>query len=178
MILHAETEGTRRRIGCVKLLTLIRHAKSSWADPDLPDLDRPLNSRGRADAPRMGRRLEASRFRPDIVLSSPARRARRTAKAVLRELSSHPAFVIDHSLYMAEPDDLLALVRSLGASVAHAALVGHNPGLTQLANMLGASIANVPTAGVVRFEMDIAEWKDAAPGRARLVDFDYPKKDA
>ena len=162
-----------------RLLTLIRHAKSSWSDPDLADVDRPLNSRGKRDAPEMGRRLETIGFRPDIVLSSPARRARRTAKAIIREIGGKPALVIEHSLYMAEPDEMLDLVRNLGGSVTHVALVGHNPGMTELVNLLGAAaIENVPTAGIARFEFDVDDWKDVAPGRARLLDFDYPKRPA
>jgi phosphohistidine phosphatase len=162
-----------------RLLTLIRHAKSSWSDPDLADVDRPLNPRGKRDAPRMGRRLEEAGVRPDVVLSSPAKRARRTAKAVMRELSRKPAFAVEPSLYMADPDEMLDLVRRLGDSVEHVALVGHNPGMTELVQLLGAaSIDNVPTAGVVRFEFDTDSWSEIGPGRARFIAFDYPKRAA
>jgi phosphohistidine phosphatase len=162
----------------MKFLTLIRHAKSSWNDPGLADIDRPLNSRGRTDAPLAGRRLAGIDFAPDLVLSSPARRARRTAKAIIRELKQKPPLGIEPSLYMADPDEMLALIRNLGSSLTHVAIVGHNPGLTELANVLGSSaIDNVPTTGVVRFELDIDRWRDAGAATARLIDFDYPKKD-
>ena len=161
----------------MKILTLIRHAKSSWNDPDLPDIERPLNARGRTDAPKMGRRLAATGFRPDLVLSSPAKRARRTAKAIVRELQDGVTLSIEPALYLAEPDEMLALIRQLGASLSHVALVGHNPGLTDLARVLGASsIDNVPTGGVVRFELDVDDWRDVVPAKVRLIDFDYPKK--
>jgi phosphohistidine phosphatase len=161
----------------MKALTLIRHAKSSWADPGIADIDRPLNDRGKSDAPMMGRRLASIGFAPDLVLSSPARRARRTAKAIIHELASTPALGIEPALYLATPDEMLELIRSFGSSLAHVAMVGHNPGLTDLANRLGSTrIDNVPTTGVVRLELDVDAWSDAGPGRGRVADFDFPKK--
>jgi phosphohistidine phosphatase len=163
----------------VRLLTLIRHAKSSWDDPGLADIDRPLNDRGKADAPKMARNLSRIGFAPDLVLSSPAKRARRTAKAVIHELKKPPSFAVEPSLYLADPGELLGLIRSFGESLGHVAIVGHNPGLTELANLLGANeIDNVPTAGVVRFELEIAAWPEAGPGCGRMIDFEYPKKSA
>lgn len=140
-------------------------------------MDRTLNARGKADAPKMGRRLQTTGFAPDLVLSSPAKRARRTAKAIMRELEKPPSFGIEPSLYMADPEEIFGLIRSLGGSLGHVAIVGHNPGITELANLLGAAgIDNVPTSGVVRFELHIDAWADARPGCGRLLEFDYPKK--
>jgi len=160
----------------MRALTLIRHAKSSWADPETADIDRPLNDRGKSDAPMMGRRLAAIGFAPDLVLCSPAKRARRTARAIIHELASTPSLGIEPALYLATPSEMLPLIRSLGSSLAHVVMVGHNPGLTDLANLLGgARIDNVPTTGVVRLELDVDAWSDAGPGHGRVVDFDYPK---
>jgi len=161
----------------MKQLTLIRHAKSSWDDPALADDQRPLSARGRRDAPEMGRRLSVLGFLPDMIVSSPAKRARRTAKAIRQEIGGKVAFAIEPSVYMAAPGELIDLARSLGDSLGHVAIVGHNPGLTDLANLLGdLRIENVPTAGVVRLELDVDTWKDVRPGCGRTIDFDYPKR--
>lgn len=125
----------------------------------------------------MGRRLAEIDFRTDLVLSSPAKRARRTAKAIMRELRKTPDFGIEPALYMADSGELLDFIRRLGGSLTHVTLVGHNPGLTELANILGAdAIDNVPTAGVVRFELDVKGWMETRPGCGRLLDFDFPKR--
>lgn len=173
----------RRRAGHappVKLLSLLRHAKSSWKHSELPDFERPLNSRGKCDAPVMGRRFAAVRPRPDLVLSSPAARARRTAELFAERAGLEEVLRFDPVLYMATPGQMLSLAQEQDDGIQHLVLVSHNPGITELVNLLAADarLANVPTCGIVRLELDVAHWRDAAPGRARLLDFDYPKKEA
>lgn len=162
----------------MKLLTLVRHAKSSWKDSGLSDLERPLNRRGERDAPLMGRRFAGVEPRPDLLLSSPAARAKRTAEVIAAEAGLGNGLVFEEALYLASPGRMLSLVQGQDDAVGHLALVGHNPGMTALANILThARIQNVPTCGIVRLELEVEHWRDAAPGRARLLDFDYPKKE-
>ena len=156
---------------------MIRHAKSSWAEPDLGDFERPLNRRGERDAPQMGRRFAAVEPLADRLLASPALRAKRTALLIAREAGLCERLHFERALYLASPGEMLGLAQEQGDDVQHLALVAHNPGTTALANLLAdANIQNVPTCGIVRIELDIEHWRDAAPGRGRLLDFDYPKK--
>jgi phosphohistidine phosphatase len=164
----------------MKRLTLVRHAKSSWKDPDLADIDRPLAKRGKKDAPAMGERLAARVPIPEIILSSPARRARRTAKPIARKLGlPEERLILEAKIYEAEPAVLLEIVRGIDERWEHALLVGHNPGLTELANLLAdCRIDNIPTCGVVRLDLAVGDWKEIGPGSGTLVFFDYPKKPA
>jgi len=160
-------------------LTLVRHAKSSWKEAELGDFDRPLNSRGKRDAPEMAKRLAENLVLPELIISSPAKRAKKTLAAVTEALRQPEETVeLDEEIYGASLSTLLSLVRSLPGDARHVMLVGHNPGLTELADTLLAkgSIINIPTSGVVRLELSSPEWAGAGPGTARLVEFDYPKK--
>jgi phosphohistidine phosphatase len=162
----------------VKRLTLMRHAKSSWKDPTLEDFDRPLNKRGKRDAPVMGDRLAERGFRPDRIVASPARRAWRTAEVVAERIG-YPVEEIqaDDRIYGIAAGGLLALVTELPDDLEHVMLFGHNPTFTNLANLLtDADIANVPTAGVVDIEFDVNSWSHVTPVVGRLLDFDYPKR--
>jgi phosphohistidine phosphatase len=161
----------------VKLLTLIRHAKSSWKHAGLDDFDRPLNRRGERDAPVMGRRLASVAPLPERVIASPAVRAARTAELIAEETGLLDAIVFERALYLATPGRMLGVVQDLDDAFGHVALVSHNPGTTEFANDLAdVRIDNVPTCGIVRLELEVDHWRDAAPGCARLLDFDYPKK--
>lgn len=163
----------------MKTLTLIRHAKSSWDDPQLADVDRPLNSRGQRDAPVMGDRVARRRLAPDLLLSSPARRALTTARVFAQALD-YPAEAIrtNDDIYAAPGGVLLNILRSLDGSAHRVFLFGHNPGFTELANLLAreTAIDNVPTCGVVHLTLNIPDWAAIAPGCGRVVFFDYPKK--
>jgi len=160
-----------------KLLTVIRHAKSGSSGPGTDDFDRPLNRRGRRDAPEMGRRIAEWPDPPSLFVASPARRAAETAEAIAARLEPAPEIAWDRALYLAAADTLLDTVFGLDPGHAHAALLGHNPGITDFVNRLAnADIENVPTCGVVRLEFTIDDWRRAQPGRARLIDFDYPKR--
>jgi len=162
----------------MKTLSLLRHAKSSWDDPALDDFDRPLNPRGRRDAPEMGRRLKARGEIPDLIISSPARRALATARMVAREVGIPEARIIEEaSLYHAGAGTILSIVRSLESLAGHLMLVGHNPGFNDVANSLSeARIDNLPTAALFQVEFDVDDWSDVAPGQGRFVRFDSPKR--
>jgi phosphohistidine phosphatase len=162
----------------MKTLTLLRHAKSSWADPTLDDFDRPLNPRGRRDAPEMGRRLKARGDTPDLIISSPARRALATARMVVREIAIPEDRIIEEpALYHASAGKIMSIVRSLESMAEHLMLVGHNPGFNDFANSLtDTQVDNLPTAAVFQVEFDVDDWSAVAAGKGRLVRFDYPKR--
>ena len=162
----------------MKTLTLIRHAKSNWDNPALDDVDRPLNPRGKRDAPVMGKRLADRKLDLELIVSSPAKRALTTARVIAKALAYDKEKIrTDPSVYQAEVEDLLRVIRGLPAEVDRAALVGHNPGFTDLANALtGGHIENVPTCGMVHLELMADTWVPADRGAAVLVFFDFPKK--
>lgn len=164
----------------MKTVLLIRHAKSDWDDPSRRDFDRGLNGRGRRDAPEMGRRLAARQIMPDAFVVSTARRARATAQLISGELG-FPADQIGFrdELYLASPEVMLDVIRQTPEDVETLALVAHNPGMTELASRLagGGQIDNMPTCAIATFELPIDDWREAGR-QARLVDFDYPKREA
>lgn len=161
-----------------KFITVIRHAKAGSHGPGTRDFDRRLSRRGRRDAPEMGRRLADLPDRPSLIVASPARRAAETAEAIAAHLEPVPEIAWDPALYLAAADTLLDAVQGLDPVHAHAALVAHNPGVTDFVNRVAnADIENVPTCGVVRLEFAVDDWRRARPGRAGVIDFDYPKRD-
>lgn len=162
----------------MKKLYLIRHAKSSWKHPGLIDFERPLNHRGKKDAPFMGERLKKFGVLPDILLASPAKRAMRTAETIA-EATGYPGdkIVWEDDIYEAEVMDLLFLVRGLDDSCNSAMLVGHNPGLTEFACYLTQyPIENIPTCGIFAIDFEKSSWKDIGEGRGKMQFFDFPKK--
>ena len=162
----------------MKYLTLFRHAKSSWDDPSLPDHDRPLNQRGKQDAPRMGARMAQRKERPSLILTSTAVRARETARLVADSLGYPREFLhSDRGLYHADPERILAVVAQQESGFAHIMLVGHNPGLTELAEELipDFHIDNLPTAGIVAVELPIDQWSQVEDVGGKLRFFDFPK---
>lgn len=164
----------------LRRLTLLRHAKSSWAEPNVADRDRPLNERGERDAPMMGRRLRARGARPTLMLTSPALRARRTAQIIAREINYPQEFLQrEAGLYLASPDEIIAVIARQDDAFRDLVVCGHNPGLTELANRLtGAGIDNVPTCGMVVVELELDRWAELPGSRGRLALFDYPRKPA
>jgi phosphohistidine phosphatase len=145
----------------VKTLVLMRHAKSSWDSPGLVDHDRPLNERGRHDAPRMGRRLLERGIEPAVIITSTAERARSTAALVAGELGVPARRVIaDDRLYAASVETMLRVIRSLDDRLACAMLVGHNPEMTELATRFSKSAESMSTAAVAVFSFDAESWAD------------------
>ncbi|MGI9330197.1 MAG: SixA phosphatase family protein [Gammaproteobacteria bacterium] len=162
----------------MKYLALLRHAKSSWKNANLDDFDRPLNARGERDAPMMGRRLQARGVRPSLIVSSPAERARQTARLIAQAINYPPEFLQrEAELYLASPATILSVIAQQEDNFNNLVVCGHNPGMTDLANHLTDSrIDNVPTCGIVGMEADIQRWADSADAEWRLVFFDYPKR--
>jgi phosphohistidine phosphatase len=161
----------------MKRLFLIRHAKSSWDDVALADQDRPLNERGRRDAPKIGGRLARREVKPDLILSSPALRALTTAKIIAGKLDyKRKHIVIDDRLYAAEADDLLEVIHALDDRLQCVMIVGHNPELSELAQRLCSEISHLPTGAVAEFGFALTSWSDIGTCPAATVAFDYPKK--
>lgn len=159
-------------------LILLRHGKSGWDDPSLDDFDRPLAPRGLRNVPEMGRRLVRRGLTPELILTSTAVRALSTARAVARELGYREDRLVEApELYLASPAVILAAVRQAPDSARTLMVVGHNPGLTALANMLDdVRLDNMPTAGMLCTGFDAPGWADIEPAQARFEWFDYPKK--
>lgn len=161
-----------------KRITLLRHAKSSWKDASVADRDRPLNRRGSKSAPDMGKRLADRGVRPSLLLTSPAKRARETARLIARELNYPLEFIQSESeLYLATPETILQVIARQDDGFNDVMVFGHNPGITELANRLGdRDIDNVPTCGVVGIELDVQEWAEIVAADGKTVFFDYPKR--
>ena len=162
----------------MKTLTIVRHAKSSWNDRSLRDRDRPLNKRGERDAPTMGQRIADAGIRPSLILSSPAVRAWTTAKVIAQQLSYPGEFLQQESaLYHASVNDLLDVIVAQDDGFNSLMIVGHNPGLTDFVDFLSPGLTyNLPTAGVVSFNIDQDDWKLHEQPTTQLVLHDYPKK--
>jgi len=164
-----------------RLLTLVRHAKaSSEHRGGRRDFERPLAPRGERDVVRMGERLASAGVRPERIVASTARRAGQTADAIAGAIG-HPTAEIVRSddLYMAGRRELLEAVTTTEATVRHLTLVGHNPGLSRLWGWLvDDDGVELPTCGIARLALDVEDWASVFEGCARLIDFDYPKRDA
>ncbi|HVN54372.1 MAG TPA: histidine phosphatase family protein [Anaerolineaceae bacterium] len=148
----------------MKTLLIMRHAKSSWKDKDLPDIDRPLNPRGEKEAARMGNLLRKKRICPNRILSSPALRARVTAEAVVKAIKEQCDFnreveCVDQ-LYMAEAPQILDALNRLPDEVEAVLLVGHNPGLEFTVQMLSRQLITMPTAAIAYLRVPIAHWSE------------------
>jgi len=161
----------------MKTLTLVRHAKSSWKDTSLSDRDRPLNKRGKRDAPEMGRRIAAAGIRPSLIVSSPAVRAWTTAKIIANQIGYPREFLQrDSALYLASVNGILDVIVSQDAGFNNLMLVGHNPGFTDFANYLVPGLTNnMPTAAVVCVELDTDDWGLYDKPDVNLVLYDFPK---
>jgi phosphohistidine phosphatase len=161
----------------MKTLFLVRHAKSSRDDPSLPDRDRPLDDRGRQDAPKMGKRLAKRDVKPDLLLSSPALRALTTAQLIAEEIGyKRKDIVVDDRLYASSADDLLAVIRALDKKLNRVMLFGHNPEFADLAHRLSSEIIDMPTSAVVEFDFDTKAWSDVGEVKPEKVVFDCPKR--
>lgn len=161
----------------MKSLYITRHAKSSWKDAGLSDEDRPLNARGKHDAPAMGKRLRKLGVEPEIIFSSPATRAVTTA-TLLAEKLHFPSeeIVTEDDIYEAGTSELLTVLRRIDDRFTNVMLIGHNPGLTMLANRLSpARIDNIPTCGVVGLKLHIDSWNALADQCGEVSFFISPK---
>jgi phosphohistidine phosphatase len=160
----------------MKTLYLVRHAKSSWGDPALPDRDRPLNQRGLRDVATMGQRLAQRGVKPDVMLCSPATRALTTAEHLAKALGiKRKDVVVIDRLYAAPANDLLSVIQGLGHEPEHVMLVAHNPGLTELAHHFSSEITDMPTCAVAEFTFAAPFWAGIGKAEPGNVVFDYPK---
>lgn len=162
----------------MKTLLIVRHAKSSWKDSSMLDIDRPLNQRGRDDAPFMGTLLHNKKVKPETIITSPAKRAHTTAKLMAEKMNFDEAGIcVSDEMYLADVNDLMEVVHSIDNNQNVAMLVGHNPGLTNFSNHIANfSMDNIPTCGIVCVEFAVDSWNKAAKKNSRVVFFEYPKK--
>lgn len=161
----------------MRTLILVRHAKSSWDETSLPDRDRPLAERGERDLEKMGRRLAERELRPDLILCSPALRARSTAEGLARALGYRRKDIqVDDRLYVCRPEDLLAVLAERGEGHKRVMLVGHNPELLELAQHFSAGIERLPTCAVAELRFASKSWAEIGKLEPEKVRLDYPKK--
>ena len=160
----------------MKTLMVLRHAKSSHADGNLDDFDRPLNERGLADAPRLGQRLLETENTPDMVLSSRARRAEQTAESVCLAAACSDRLKYRDTFYHGRPSDYVQEIRRVPASINKLMLVGHNPGLEHLLEWLTTKSERMPTAALAFVECPISDWDQLAADSNRLVEVWRPKE--
>lgn len=155
-------------------LLLIRHAKSSWKDTTLADIDRPLNARGKRDAPEMAARLQKSVTNVELIISSPAVRAQAFAQEIAAALNVQ--LQMDDAFYTFSSSVFLRALQNMPEAFQRIAVVGHNPAITEAANYLaGTDIVNVPTSGIVSLECNVQHWYELQPVSCLMEYFDYPK---
>lgn len=143
----------------MKQIWLVRHAKSDWGSPGLPDFERPLNARGLAVAPAMGGYLAEQGVSPQLIVCSPARRARQTAELIAQGIA-YPVGQIqfEQAIYEASPETLLDVIAQVPDEIERLMVVGHNPGMTLLVNMLGGALDNLSTCSVVSMGFASPDW--------------------
>ena len=164
----------------MKTIYLVRHGKSSWKYPNLDDFERPLNKRGRKNAPFMGAILKKLKVAPDLIISSPANRASTTARIVAHHINySLEEIQYSENIYEFSANALIDVIEHLNDDIKKVMLVGHNPALTDLANYIGDTpISNIPTSGVFCADLDIPSWAKISDSCGKLKFFEYPKKHA
>ncbi len=156
----------------MKRLTLVRHANASWKNSKSSDFDRSLTRRGQAEAEALARHLLERKLVPDLMMASAAQRARQTGEILARELELPVNTVkFEEQLYLAQPTDILQVIRSVGPKVRHLTVVGHNPGISECARLLApqARLAEFETAAACTMTFDAQAWREVAPGAASDV---------
>ena len=144
----------------MKTLLILRHAKSSWKDSSLADHDRPLNKRGKRDAPRMGKLLREQDLVPDRIISSTAKRARNTAKAVAKACQCEGKVELTSEFYHAGPGSYLAVLQNVPDDDQRVMVIGHNPGMEALVTHLTGRMETMPTAALAHVELPIDQWME------------------
>src|SRR5215510_2214158 len=152
----------------MKTLYLLRHAKSSWDDSGLKDLDRPLNERGLKAAPRIGKYMRKEKIRPDVVLSSPALRAKQTTKLVCDGAGLTGVVDFNERIYEASAQRLFEIVAGLEDRFGSAMMVGHNPGFEELLAALTAEARRMPTAALACIDLNVEKWSEVVTGCGKL----------
>lgn len=162
----------------MKTLLILRHAKSSWNNAHLTDHDRPLNGRGKQDAPRVGQALKSRDLVPDLIITSTAERALATAEAAAIHCDYDHELRIERRFYLAGPETYLSVLRQLEGDPACVMVVGHNPGLEDLLHHLTQRLEAMPTAALAQVSLPIKQWANLREStRGTLAWFWWPKVD-
>ena len=161
----------------MKQLLLMRHAKSSWDNGNIEDIDRTLNERGLKDAAEMGRRLHKLKFIPDLIICSTAKRTTETALIVAKHIHYNEDLIDRESdLYHANMDDLVHLIRNLSDDINKVMIIGHNPTFTSAVGYLGDTLVeNLPTSGMALIELNGISWKQTTNTSGKTLFIDFPK---
>ena len=168
----------------MKRLTVLRHAKSSWDDPELDDFNRPLNERGWKAARRIGREMTSRGLRFDVVLASMAARVRETIDGIQEKYDFGAPINFERQIYEASEGTLLELVRAIPDAVGSALLIGHNPGLERLIVELTRNderglrdriAGKFPTAGLAMIKLPAERWRDVEPASGEIVELIFPR---
>lgn len=160
----------------MKTLFLLRHAKSTWHDPNLPDFDRPLNARGRKAAELIGTFLRKEKATPDLVLSSPAVRARETIEIVIKTAKLPAELRYDQRIYEASSIILVEVISQIEDDKSGVLLVGHNPGMENLLELLTGRAEHMATGMLVKVDLKAARWSKALEGQGNLDWLVKPKE--
>jgi phosphohistidine phosphatase len=161
----------------LKSLLLVRHAKSDWADASLKDFDRPLNERGKRDAPVMAHRLLDKKVSIDAFISSPAKRAKKTAELFASQYKKDKKdIILFEELYLADPEIFFNVISQTDDDYSSIAVFSHNEGITQFANQISdVRVDDMPTCSIFAVKMKLKKWKDFREAEKEFWFFDYPK---
>ncbi len=162
----------------MKTIYFLRHAKSSWRDGELSDIDRPLNKRGLDNAPMMARHFRKLKVKPQLIISSPSKRTMTTAMMIAERIGYEEKNIkIDMELYGANVAQISQLIYHLDENLKKVMLVGHNPAFTLIVDYYtGQPLDNMPTCGLVQINFDVNTWHEVVPKSGKLTLFEYPKK--
>jgi phosphohistidine phosphatase len=161
----------------VKTLLILRHAKSSWSKPEMADHDRPLNKRGKRDAPLIGSLLHREDLIPDLIISSSAARARRTAELVIEACGYDGELQLERDLYAADPEAYLDALQLLPETYKRVMLIGHNPGLEELLELLTGEFQRLPTAALAQVKLRLDAWEKLGEDtKGKLVNLWLPRQ--
>lgn len=162
----------------MKRIHIIRHAKSDWAKEELKDFDRPLNDRGKRNAPMMAKRLLSREARPDFVVCSPARRTRETCQYFLMEFPlAETKITYEESIYEASLSALLNAIEKIPSTSNEAFFIGHNYGVSQLVEYLTEEQVAMPTCAIASIDLYIDDWNQITANCGKLIHYDYPKNE-
>lgn len=160
----------------MKTLYLIRHAKSNWDNTGLSDFDRPLNERGKVDAVKMGERLLQKKVMPDCIISSSAKRTKKTAKRITKVLNfDYSQIEFREELYHSDYDVLMKCLTTIKDNNDSAFIIVHNPGISNFCDYITHHAINFPTCGIAKITFEVDSWHEITSGSGVLSWFDYPK---
>ncbi|ARU48893.1 SixA phosphatase family protein [Sulfurospirillum diekertiae] len=162
----------------MKKIYLIRHAKSSWKDETIDDFERPLNSRGKRDVAFMGKRLKLFDVKPDIIYTSPAKRAEKTAKELVKEMNYDKKKIkLIDTLFESSYEQYMELIHATDDHYSSIFIIAHNPTITEVGERLsGAILSNIPTCAIVCISFEMESFKEITEESGHILFFDYPKK--